>query len=166
MLPIIDQFGRIAAAELKPIDTVTDALLQLEYFPQPPDYGNDNDVDEYENNGNGQSKDTTLRTGSYPIRRMMKLIESIADRQTRIAKQDWPLWCNRFEQTLIQAKDSVETKTFVEIGLNPLSPLWHAPFRPDFAETCSSEEGTMYETALRRIEEAWQCNLLQKIGGK
>ncbi|MDR1276034.1 MAG: hypothetical protein LBL72_06610 [Candidatus Accumulibacter sp.] len=163
MLPVIDQFGRIAAAELKPINFITDALLQLEYFPQP---SNDDDVDEYGNIGNGQSKDTALRTGSYPIQRMMELIESIADRQTRIAKQDWPLWCNRLEQTMSLAKDSGETKMFIEMKLNPLSPLWCTPFRPDFAETCASKEGAMYEAALKRIEEAWQCNRLRKIGDK
>jgi hypothetical protein len=53
---------------------------------------------------------------------------------------------------------------FIELKLNPLSPLWHAPFRPDFAATASSNEGQMYEATLKRIEAVWNTTKLGNIG--
>ena len=57
-------------------------------------------------------------------------------------------------------------KAFHGLGLNPLSPLWHAAFRPAFAETSASPAGQLYENALVRIEKAWAVDHLKAIGGQ
>ena len=103
---------------------------------------------------------------SYPIRQMMELVESIAAKQTEIEEADWMLWCNRLEQTLNQARESLAVNAFRELGLNPLSPLLAMPFRPPFAETSVSNAGQLYEDTLKRIEKAWGVDQLGAIAGK
>ncbi|MBW8066705.1 MAG: hypothetical protein GJU73_04590 [Ferrovum sp.] len=166
-IPVVDQYGRIAATELPAID-IDEAWWQLADFPMPP---NDDGGDD----GNGRSdkiegKDNktghSVQIASYPIRQMMDLIESIAAKQTEIDEIDWPLWCNRLEQTLGQAGDSAPVKYFRdELKLNPLSPLRYQSFRPSFADTSDSETGKLYDDTLVRIEESWKVNELSPIGG-
>ena len=165
-LPVIDEFGRIAATQLPTIG-LDEAFWQLADFPLPPDgeEGNaDGDVGgEYgEENSNGRQTGSS----SYPIRQMIELIESIAAKQTEIAEMDWNLWCLRLEQTLGPAKACPVVKTFQGLGLNPLSPLRHAAFRPAFAETGASPAGQRYENVLIRIEKAWAVDQLKALGGQ
>lgn len=160
-IPVVDQYGRIAATELLAID-IDEAWWQLADFPMPPDDDDDGgDENEGKNNKRGRSVPIT----SYPIRQMMDLIESIAAKQTEIDEIDWALWCNRLEQTLGQAGDSPPVKYFRdELKLNPLSPLRHQSFRPSFAESGDSEPGKLYDDMLLRIEESWKVNELNPIG--
>lgn len=163
-IPVVDQYGRIAATQLPAID-IDEAWWQLADFPLPPDEdGGDDGCDE--NEGKDKAKRRSVPTTSYPIRQMMELVESIAAKQTGIDEMDWVLWCNRLEQTLGQAADSASVKYFRDkLGLNPLSPLRHESFRPSFAENSDSESGKLYDETLVRIEENWNVNELRPIGG-
>jgi hypothetical protein len=167
LIPVVDQYGRIAATELRAID-IDEAWWQLADFPLPPDDdgGDDGDGEIDENEGKDKAKGRPVPTTSYPIRQMMELIESIAAKQTGVGEMDWVLWCNRLEQTLGQAGVSDPVKYFRdELKLNPLSPLHHQSFRPSFAETCNSELGKLYDDTLDRIEVSWKVNELSPIGG-
>ena len=62
-------------------------------------------------------------------------------------------------------KGSPVLEEFLKLRLNPLSPLWHTPFRPDFARAGATGEGAMYEAALARVEAAWEVSGLVKLGG-
>ena len=166
-IPVVDQYGRIAATELSPID-IGEAWWQLADFPMPPDEdgGDDEDGGSDENERKDKTKGHSVPTSSYPRRQMMDLIESIAAKQTEIDEMDWTLWCNRLKQTLGQAGDSAPVKYFRdELKLNPLSPLRHQSFRPSFAETGDSEPGKLYDDTLLRIEMSWKVNELIPIGG-
>ena len=166
-VPVVDEYGRIAATTLTAID-LDEAWWQLADFPLPPE----SELDGEENHADGEGQAlmglsgigvaTTHRT---PIRQMMQLIENIAARQTEIEKADWALWCTRLEQTLGQAKESRTIREFASLGLNPLSPLWIAHFRPIYAETSTSPEGALYEQILGRLESAWNVNDLSRIEG-
>lgn len=165
-VPVIDQYGRIAATPLPAIG-LEEAWWQLADFPLPPEgEGSDEGVEHdsaLEANQPVKGRGQAIAT---PIRQMMELIENIAARQTEVSIRDWPLWCNRLEQTLGQAKDSPPVKAFIELQLNPLGPLYTPPFRPAFAETNSSDAGKLYEHTLGRIEAAWQVAGLTRLGDK
>jgi hypothetical protein len=94
----------------------------------------------------------------------MQLIENIAAKQTSVSKVDWVTWCTRLEQCLIQAAGSRVLEEFLKLNLNPLSPLWHCPFRPAFASTGETEEGLLYESVLKRVEAAWNVAGLSRFG--
>lgn len=165
-IPVVDQYGRIAATQLPAID-IDEAWWQLADFPLPPDEdgGDDGDGGNDENAGN-KAKRRSVPMTSYPIRQMMELVESIAAKQTGINEMDWVLWCNRLEQTLGQAANSAPVKYFCEkLQLNPLSSLRHQSFRPSFAENSDSEPGKLYDETLVRIEERWVVTNLIPIGG-
>jgi hypothetical protein len=166
-IPVVDEHGRIAATALQPID-LDDALWQLADFPLPLDDDEDipEDGDE-EMNGGGTDlrlRNKSSESNSYPIRQMMGLIESIAAKQTAVDERDWALWCARLEQTMDQAKQSFAVSTFIDLGLNPLSPLRKTMFRPLFAETTDTLNGRMYEETLNRIEKLWKVDHLTRIG--
>ena len=164
-VPVIDELGRIAGTVLPPID-IDEAWGQLANFPMPPE------DEEIQSNGdgephNGDEHPSPFGTviGKYPVRQMMQFIENIAAKQTSVARPDWVTWCTRFEQCLIQAADSKVLQEFASLQLNPLSSLWYAPFRPSFAENAETAEGALYETVLKRVEDAWKVADLHRIGG-
>jgi hypothetical protein len=95
---------------------------------------------------------------------MMQLVENIAAKQTSVSKADWVSWCTRLEQCLIQAAGSNVLTEFLKLNLNPLSPLWHCPFRPAFAATGETAEGLRYESVLKRVETAWNVAGLSRFG--
>lgn len=167
LIPVVDQYGRIAATELRAID-IEEAWWQLAAFPLPPaeegedDEDGDGGTDKTEGMVTAKGRSTPM--SSYPIRQMMELIEGIAAKQTGIEEMDWVLWCNRLEQTLGQTGDSAPVNYFRdELKLNPLSPLRHPSFRPLFAETCDSTAGRLYDDTLGRIEVSWKVNELSPI---
>ena len=96
----------------------------------------------------------------------MELIENIADKQTHLSIMDWTAWCTRLEQCLLQAAESQVLEAFVRLQLNPISPLWHIPFRPTFAENSGSGQGLRYEAVLRRVEHAWGVGSLDNLGAR
>ena len=163
-VPVIDEFGRIAATILPRID-IEEAWGQLANFPMPPDEeelladGNTGSTDDAAQHGPGASL-----AANYPVRQMMQLVENIAAKQTSISKADWATWCTRLEQCLIQAAGSKVLDEFLKLNLNPLSPLWHSPFRPAFAINIETAEGLQYESVLKRVENAWNVADLGRFG--
>ena len=168
LLPVVDRYGRIAAAPLRAIG-LDEAWQRLEEFPMPmePD-----DEGEGEGGHDGQDVPPPDRNaaargaaGSTPIRRMMELVESVALRQTALDERDWLPWCSRLEQTLSQARGSDAVSTFREdLRLNPLHPLRNAAFRPDFALDGTTMAGRIYEATLERIEADWGVAALAGLG--
>jgi len=162
-VPVIDEFGRIAATILPRID-VEEAWNQLANFPMPPD------EDELLSDGNADSTEAASQgsgasiSATYPVRQMMQLVENIAAKQTSVSKADWATWCTRLEQCLIQAAGSIVLEEFVKLNLNPISPLWHCPFRPAFAATAETADGIRYEIVLKRVETAWNVAGLSRFG--
>lgn len=163
-VPVIDEFGRVAATTLPKIE-LDEAWGQLANFPMPPD------DEELQPDGDDEPRvDSDPVSGSaslgvsYPVRQLMQLVENIAAKQTGVPQADWTMWCQRFEQCLTQAAESPVLAGFVSLGLNPLSPLWHAPFRPEFAATSETDEGRCYEEALKRVEAAWNVTGLCGLG--
>ena len=173
-VPVVDEFGRIAASRLPKVD-IDAAWWQLANFPMPPedeiledDPEEDDLIEPFPPNNVDTNKPKGKGEGpvSYPIRQMMELIENIAAKQTQINEMDWPVWCNRLEQTLIQMKDSPVIEYFQSyFALNPISPLLAAPFRPNFAVNSETEKGKRYEEALENVAIVWKVNDLEKIGG-
>lgn len=168
LIPVVDEFGRIAATALRALD-LDEAWQELENFPMPPndeDLSPDGDVppipppEEGEAIGTG----TATASGVYPIRQMMQLIENIAAKQTTVPEVDWTAWCTRLEQCLVQTASSAVVKAFLDLRLNPLSPLRHRPFRPEFAATDEQAEGRRYEDVLDRIETAWKVKDFPRLG--
>ena len=164
-VPVLDEYGRFAATALSQID-IDEAWWQLANFPMPP---NDEDIppvgEPKEQTKPIDKQPTTKYESSYPIRRMMQLIENIAEKQTRISQVDWASWCNRLEQCLTQVSGSLIIDSFVKMEINPISPLWYPPFRPEFAESDETKEGQRYEDVLKKIEAKWNVGSLTHIRG-
>jgi hypothetical protein len=165
-IPVIDEYGRLAATVLPRID-ILEAWEQLENFPMPPE---DEDLREEGTVAVGQASDGDVQKKhgkvQYPVRQMMQLVENIAAKQNCVQRLDWPLWCRRFEQCLTQASESEVINEFVKLNINPLSPLKHKPFRPKFAEDEKKREGMLFESALERIQIAWGVTELPDLGGE
>jgi hypothetical protein len=162
-VPVIDEYGRIAATALREID-LSEAWNQLENFPMPPD---DEDIRDHDVVSLEKSSDGGLSSAgeaNYSVRQMMQLIENISNKQVMVRKDDWSMWCTRLEQCLVQASESKVLKEFLILQLNPLSPLKHPPFRPDYAISPETAEGCLYDTVLKRIESAWNVASLNEIG--
>jgi hypothetical protein len=163
-VPVLDEFGRFAATPLPQIE-IEEAWGQLDNFPMPPD------EEELCPNGDAEPPDLPAQqsvgghyTPRYPVRQIMELLENIAAKQTSVSQADWIMWCTRLEQCLSQAAGSRILEEFVRLGLNPLSPLRHPPFRPDFAQSADTPEGLRYEAALKRVEKAWHLDGFSPIG--
>lgn len=162
-VPVIDEYGRVAATILPRID-IAEAWDQLANFPMPPEDeellpDGDDEVGDSRQASSGASS-----AASYPVRQMMQLVENIAAKQISVPRDDWGMWCARLEQCLTQAKDSQVLQEFKTLKLNPLSPLRHSPFRPEFATNGETKEGHFYEESLNRIEAAWEVSALRGIG--
>jgi hypothetical protein len=164
-VPVLDEFGRFAANALPSIDMV-EAWSQLANFPMPPD---DEDLPSDDGPAQGdiatkvQAPNTSVNA-VYPVRRIMQLIENIADKQTEVSRTDWAAWCTRLEQCLVQTSASPELNIFRQLTINPLGPLRQPPFRPAYAEDASSDEGRRYEAVLRKIEMAWDVGSFTNFG--
>ncbi len=163
-VPVLDEFGRIAATILPEIN-IEEVWGQLANFPMPPDEEELlSDGDDVSKDGGTKPNTRVSVVASYPVRQMMQLIENIAARQTSVCQVDWATWCTRLEQCLIQAAGSQTLREFLKFNLNPLSPLWYAPFRPDFALTAETPEGLRFEEAIKRVEQVWNVATLSDIG--
>lgn len=160
-----DEFGRVSSTAPAKI-TLEEAWFQLANFPQAGEFAEDEECgSDHDQFTSSQKTAGDSVQASYPIRTMMQLVEDIASRQVEISKTEWLTWCNRLNQALSDASDSAELKSFKSLGLNPLSPLWHKPFRPEFAEDNQSPEGAKYEEVLRAVEERWQVQDFVRLGG-
>ncbi len=165
-VPVMDQHGRLCARPLRPLVNVEEVWWQLEDFPSTSEDGTP-DEEALDGRGltpNGGEKKAPSLAASYPIRAMMQLLENIAAKQTQLHQADWSTWCNRLEQTLVQAKDTEAVLFCRALDLNVLGPLWHPPFRPAYAENEDTLECQRYKAALGRIQAAWGMSDLAKLG--
>ena len=153
-VPVLDELGRLAAGELRPLD-MDEALWQLMSFPAYPDPATDDDGDGGDGNGGKGSGRQAGDEADQPIRKMMVLLEQIASRQIDLPQADWLAWCARLEQTLFQLAAAPGVVAFRALGLNPLSALRQAAFRPRYAEDGATRDGASYEALIGRVADAW-----------
>lgn len=166
LVPVIDGYGRLGAIALPALD-IDDAWDQLASFPLPPDTDDLPEDDPLQTDGDGAGgRSVGTSSATYPIRRMMLLVEEIAAKQLIIAEADWSAWCNRLEQVLVQAKDAKAVKEFRSLKLNPLNPLYEPAFRPPYAADLQAEQGARYEAALNTAAQEWQVAGLPRLGGR
>lgn len=173
-IPVLDQYGRVAARELAPLD-LAGVWGELADFPRPPaEEESEREEVDNEQDGRGQNHHAPgdeprgpLHSAlSSPMREMMELLENIAERQTSLPAGDWTMWCRCLEQTLCRSAGSEPVRYFrEELKMNPLYPLYQASFRPDFAASSTSTESQFYEEHLHRIEEIWKVKELAPLGG-
>lgn len=168
-VPVIDEYGRVAGQILPPV-RIDDVWTLLADFPLPPPLdeldGDDDDgaIDRIDHAGRARDGSFGL-VNSYPIRRMMELVERIAQRQCALDPGDWTAWCTRLGQTLEQAKADTVIYRFGQLGVDPLAALRAAPFRPEFA-LGGTREALLYEETLDRIAVAWRMKRLEPLGGR
>ncbi|WP_374583590.1 hypothetical protein [Pseudoduganella sp.] len=165
LVPVIDQFGRVAGGKLADLD-LDAASWELSRFPgtgdeEDPPEDDPADPDQGQEPGGGRRSGGV---GQYAMRRMMALVEQIAETQCGLRQADWQAWCYRLEQVLVQARRSAALEEFSRLGLNPFSPLYLPAFRPVFAEKSDSEAGLLYEGVLRRVEQAWGVAGFEPMG--
>lgn len=168
LVPVIDQFGRVAGGKLADLD-LDAASWELSRFPgtgdeeDPPDGDPENPEDPGPGKNPGGSKHSA-GVGQYAVRKMMELVEQIAETQCGVSEADWQAWCYRLAQVLLQARNSTARDEFARLKLNPFSPLYLPAFRPAFAEQGDSAAGALYEGALWRVEQAWGVADFESMG--
>lgn len=165
LVPVIDQFGRVAGGKLADLD-LDAASWELSRFPgtgdddDPPE-GDPESPDGAPNESGGKRSGGV---GEYPVRKMMALVEQIAETQCGLNQADWQAWCYRLEQVLVQARNSAALDEFSRLRLNPFSPLYLPAFRPVFAERSDSEADVLYEGVLHKVEQAWGVAEFEPMG--
>ncbi|WP_313369376.1 phospholipase D family protein [Achromobacter animicus] len=156
LVPVIDEYGRIAATELPELE-LQDLAAQLLGFPAI-DVGDHNGGDDDETDASdkkNQARGGGSSSQTAAIRTMMTQLELIAQKQVEVADADWTAWCHRLEQTLCQARGSAVLADFRLLKIDPLSCLRQAAFRPDYARDARDPHGRRYEEALQRVAESW-----------
>jgi len=168
VVPVVDGFGRVAGSRMAALD-LDAAVWELERFPGIA--ADDVEIDDVDDPGPPNDPPVPGRTagagvGQYAVRKVMTLIEQIAEKQCSLHEADWQAWCYRLEQIMVQACDNAALSEFAKLSLNPFSPLYLPPFRPVFAEGAQTASGRMYEDVLRRIELAWAVADFDPMGAE
>lgn len=165
VVAVLDRFGRLAGKALPPLDFI-DLEEEIRSFPNPPEVDDDDEDTGGTYDVNGPAGPAVVRgsaPSNYPIREMMRAIETIAARQTAVPEAQWPAWCARVEQALVRMKESPPVASVRALGVNPLAVLRRSEFRPDFAAV--EHHDRRYEAALGRVEAAWRYQNLTPLGG-
>lgn len=162
-VPVLDGHGRLAARALEPID-LEEAIDKLRSFPLVPETDR---KDEGEPLSGTYLNDRLPRAGQmetrYVIRRSMDLLETIAQRQTDLPKQDWMSWTRRLHCILLQlgslpgaaeTRASALVEGLLPFALNPLSCLLEPEFLPDYV-TPDSLERTALGHVLADVANNW-----------
>ena len=188
VVPVIDEFGRMSAAELEPLDVET-AIDMLLSFPEAGAVDPEPVEPEQETAGEGRvvgeatveeaMPQATCRAADHHVRRLMLLVERIAERQTALHDFAWNQWCRRLECVLSQVAYGANTSggckgagdegdpalAFARaLGINPLAPLRRTPFLPEHAKPGSDGFATL-DHALRGVETRWRVDDLEPLGG-
>jgi hypothetical protein len=137
-----------------------EVLKGLRQFPEPPDADEEED-DTDRTDGTGP-RPPGVTAGSplgradaperpYPIRRMMRLLVALTDRQRTVLAYDWDRWCRELRSDLsgIAAAEEPTIAFFRCSGVDPLPILLDPLFLPDGAES------RRLEKALDEIRAAW-----------
>lgn len=161
LVPVLDAWGRVSGTTLEHIslDEAWDDLASFPLLPadeEPNEFGNDRGK-------NGAAQCSAHGESKYAVRRLMQLVENIAQAQCAISEMDWTRWCIRLEQTLTRAAEGDVVAQGRKLELNMLSPLYAAPFRPEFAQT-GTKHGQQYEATLDVIARSWGMDQLEPIG--
>jgi len=164
VIPIVDACGRIGAEKQLDHGNLSDAWGRLADFPMLPADDQDTEAGRTETRGAKPGPASAETETTLYIRSLMELVEQVARKQTLLEPPDWELWCNRLEESLIDVASSEAVKAACLLGLNPLSPLQAAPFRPTFAEDSTTAHGQRYEHALTLIANKWGVDHLPSIG--
>jgi len=165
LVPVLDEWGRLAALPLRSLQFDELASL-IDAFPAPVGGDDDDDPPTDDPNGSADSNRPDLTkagTGTSAIRQIVGQIDRIAAKQSMLDPADWPAWCTRLEQLLVQASESDALETLRALGINPLAVLKAAPFRPPFARD-SKGAGGQYEAAIDRVAKAWRVESLHPLG--
>lgn len=184
LVPVLDHYGRLAARPLEPID-LEQAIELLDSFPAVPEGGNAGDDEDPP-----APPDTRISSGAvgpatpdarYVIRRTMKLIEAIAERQMMVPKADWTSWTQRLQCVLTQLGNLPEleklgrrrhdvkeparsalVEALLPIKINPLSCLREPPFLPDYVKRGSTEFLAL-DQALSAVEANWEVAKFDRL---
>lgn len=161
-VPVCDAFGRLAATPLTSV-ALNEVADLLAGFPAVVDEG-----DEAGDSAETGSITPARRMGAVEvaesaIRSMMELVERIASQQCAIAEADWGAWCVRLEQTFSRVPDDSPILVYFRaLQIDPLSPLLHKAFRPDFA--MQGQPAVHYDAMLGRIGKVWGTANLAPLG--
>ena len=99
----------------------------------------------------------------YAIRRSMDLLETIAERQTDLPKQDWMAWTRRMHCILLQlgtlpgaaeTRASALVEGLLPFALNPLSCLLEPEFLPGYV-TPDSRDWAALSHVLADVANNW-----------
>lgn len=176
LVPVLDHYGRVAARPLEPID-LEQAIELLDSFPAVPDGGDTGDDEDPpappDTRNSPDEAGRAAPDARYVIRRTMKLIEAIAERQTMVPNADWTSWTQRLQCVLTQLGNLPERGKFgarrhdlkvptrgalvealLPLKINPLSCLREPPFLPDYVKRGSTEFLALDE-ALSAAEANW-----------
>lgn len=96
-------------------------------------------------------------TSEYPIRRMMRLVVGLSERQTKVEPRDWERWVNRIEEMLVAVTipEAAGIAAVRDCGIDPLSVLLHPPFLPKRLGTPKLQR---LKRALARVRIEWQLS--------
>ncbi|TAY97395.1 hypothetical protein [Rhizobium leguminosarum] len=162
-VPVLDDHGRLAARALEPID-LEEAIDKLRNFPVVPETDTN---DEGEPPAGTDLNIRLPRAGQmearYAIRRSMDLLETIAERQTDLPKQDWMAWTRRLHCILLQlgtlpgaaeTRASALVEGLLPFALNPLSCLLEPEFLPGYV-TPDSPDWAALSHVLADVANNW-----------
>jgi hypothetical protein len=176
LVPVLDHYGRLAARPLEPID-LEQAIELLDSFPAVPDGGDTGDDEDpsapLDTRNPPGAAGRAAQDARYAIRRTMRLIEAMAERQTMVPKADWTSWTQRLLCVLMQLGTLPErgklgqrrhdvkgptrgalVEALLPLKINPLSCLREPPFLPDYVKRGSTEFLALDE-ALSAVEANW-----------
>lgn len=140
---------------------VEDVLFELAEFPKPP-------VDERDTEraseifGEEDRPPSFVGSGEYPLRRMMRLIVRLTERQAQLSVADWEMWTNRLQDLLaaIALTEEEMLDATRSYGIDPLTALQQASFCPrELAEA----ELNQLSDALTVIRKKWRFEGLEPL---
>jgi hypothetical protein len=171
-VPVMDEYGRIGASDLRPARSLAEAwtlLAEFSAYPEIDEEASDApaDVEGKGTESDGTTKHSSARSAAasgslYPVRSMMELLERIAEKQAGLREPDWLLWCIRLKMTFEQAAACPEADFFRTWKINPLTPLRQLCFVPTFAE--KGEKHELYLAVLDDAALAWKVDGEDFIG--
>lgn len=165
LVPVIDKYGRISATDLSKELPLYGAWSLLDDFPnidldseithdpkpRPKTPTNPNLNTETKNN-----RPLDLHESKYTLRKVMEIIERIAEKQTTLREAEWTLWLQRLEMFFESTSDSDEAVQFRKWKINPLAPLKQICFIPTFAE--ADNFLLPYRKVIENAEKLWKVD--------
>jgi hypothetical protein len=100
--------------------------------------------------------------GEYPLRRMMRLIVRLTERQASVEAIDWERWTNRLHDALIalHEPEAEMIDQFRCYGIDPLGALMHTAFVP---QGLSQEQFARLQAVVSSVRSRWKLEGLTSI---